>query len=285
MLLAVLLLILISGYSAKRIKEPYDALIQRIVSFDGNNAAKPYDYRHAPKELYTIGTKFEEMSNKINALIKDVYLAQLSRKEMELDAMTNQINPHFLYNVFQLIQTEAVMSDNLVIEGMIQKLSGMMRYTMERKREKVKIAEEIAYAQNYLMFYKERFEQMFTYEIQCDPDILECSTIKFILQPVLENCFKHGLKDVRSGGRISVVIKGVGDEIVFYVWDNGCGMTPEKLQETKKSLSGSITENGIGIVNTNARLRLVYGPSYGIDFESEEGVYTKVTIRIRRERE
>ena len=92
-------------------------------------------------------------------------------------ALTNQINPHFLYNVFQLIQAKAVLSDNLEIEEMIQALSRMMRYTMERKRESVSLKEELEYTDDYLMFYKKRFTQMFTYEISCDPELYDLSLI------------------------------------------------------------------------------------------------------------
>lgn len=282
----VILLIAVSVYNAKKIKKPYDALIESIVSFDGSSAVAQYNYADAPKEIYTIATKFEEMGVKMNTLINDVYLAQLSRKEMELEAMINQINPHFLYNVFQLIQTEAVIADNYAIEDMIQKLSEMMRYTMERGREKVKIADEVVYITHYLEFYKERFENMFTYEIQCeDPEILECSTIKFILQPVVENCFKHGFKNTTSGGKVSVRICGTEKYVYFYIEDNGCGISPEKLLEIQEHLQEDITAKGIGIVNTNSRLRLVYGSSCGITFESRQGEYTKATIHIKREKE
>lgn len=284
-LVVIVLLAMISAYSTRRIKAPYEALIEQIISFDGSSAVVPYDYQDAPKELYTIGTKFQEMSDKMNTLIQDVYLAELSRKEMELEAMSNQIHPHFLYNVFQLIQTEAVLADNQNIEDMIQKLSSMMRYTMERKQTKVSVAEEVEYAENYLMFYKERFENRFTYDIDCEADIRTCRTIKFILQPVIENCFKHGFKNVSSGGKILVTGKAEGEYIVFRIWDNGCGMTAERLLEVRESLSGTISAKGIGIANTNARLRLIYDSSCGISFESQEGSYTEAVIRIKRERE
>lgn len=283
--ITISLLIFISLHNARKIRKPFDALIDRIVSYDGTNGEDPESFESAPKELYIIRTKFEEMAGKINTLISDVYLAELSRKEMELEAMTNQINPHFLYNVFQLIQTEAVMADNRNIEEMIQALSKMMRYTMERKRDRVKIEEELQYIRNYLMFYKERFGSLFTYEIQCGEELLEYKTIKFILQPVVENCFKHGFKDLKAGGRICINVKSRGNDIVFTVWDNGRGIKQQRLAEVREELNGNITENGIGIVNTNSRLKLVYGISYGITLESEEGEFTLVTICIKGQKE
>ena len=278
-------LVWITTYSVNKIKHPYDLLLKRIVSFDGKLIKTDKDvYKDAPGEIYTIAMKFEEMAEKIDKLIQEVYVAQLSQKEMELEAMVNQINPHFLYNVFQLIQTEAVMSDNEAIEEMIQKLSEMLRYTMERKRDKVTIREEVAYIENYLDFYKERFENRFKYKIEYEKDVLEYPTIKFILQPVVENCFKHGFKNITSGGIIEISIWKEGEFICFSVYDNGSGITPEKLNKLQTELK-SDSAAGIGIMNTNNRLKIVYGALCGITFDSEEGKYTNVVIRIRAEGE
>ena len=278
-------LVWITTYSVNKIKRPYDLLLNRIVSFDGKLIKTDKGvYEDAPGEIYTIAMKFEEMAEKIDKLIQEVYVAQLSQKEMELEAMVNQINPHFLYNVFQLIQTEAVMSDNEAIEEMIQKLSEMLRYTMERKRDKVTIREEVAYIENYLDFYKERFENRFKYKIEYEKDVLEYPTIKFILQPVVENCFKHGFKNITSGGIIEISIWKEEEFICFSVYDNGAGITPEKLNKLQTELK-SDSAAGIGIMNTNNRLKIVYGALCGITFDSEEGKYTNVIIRIRAEGE
>ena len=278
-------LVWITTYSVNKIKRPYDLLLNRIVSFDGKLIKTDKGvYEDAPGEIYTIAMKFEEMAEKIDKLIQEVYVAQLSQKEMELEAMVNQINPHFLYNVFQLIQTEAVMSDNEAIEEMIQKLSEMLRYTMERKRDKVTIREEVAYIENYLDFYKERFENRFKYKIEYEKDVLEYPTIKFILQPVVENCFKHGFKNITSGGSIEISIWKEEEFICFSVYDNGAGITPEKLNKLQTELK-SDSAAGIGIMNTNNRLKIVYGALCGITFDSEEGKYTNVVIRIRAEGE
>ena len=278
-------LVWITTYSVNKIKHPYDLLLNRIVSFDGKLIKTDKGvYKDAPGEIYTIAMKFEEMAEKIDKLIQEVYVAQLSQKEMELEAMVNQINPHFLYNVFQLIQTEAVMSDNEAIEEMIQKLSEMLRYTMERKRDKVTIREEVAYIENYLDFYKERFENRFKYKIEYEKDVLEYPTIKFILQPVVENCFKHGFKNITSGGIIEISIWKEEEFICFSVYDNGAGITPEKLNKLQTELKND-SAAGIGIMNTNNRLKIVYGALCGITFDSEEGKYTNVVIRIRAEGE
>lgn len=281
--LVLAVLVLVAWVNAKAIEKPFNALIERIVSYDGSSSMDIRELEHAPRELAVIGNRFEDMADKMNTLINDVYLAELSRKEMELEALINQINPHFIYNVFQLIQTKAVLADNVEIEDMIQKLSGMLRYTMERKRDKVEIWEEVDYISDYLMFYKARFSQMFSYEIICTSDLLKCMTPKFILQPVVENCFKHAFKNQREGGRIRIAITREAGDILFTVWDNGQGMEPEELEALHKKLELDVEESGIGIVNTNARIRLVYGSPYCLCVDSMKGEYTEVKIRIRYE--
>ena len=219
-----------------------------------------------------------QMEKPLESLIK------LKQKEMELEALTNQVNPHFIYNVFQVIQTKAVLSDNREIEDMIQALSQMMRYTMERKRDKVFIRDEVNYIERYLMFYKERFSSLFDYEIEYEPEVLDYKALKFILQPVVENCFKHAFKERKTGGMIKVRIYEKGEEIIFQVWDNGCGISQDKIKLIQDKLDYEDEADGIGIYNSSSRIHLVYGSQYGIQIDSKVDEYTSVTIRIPRER-
>ncbi len=281
--LAFVFLITLTAYNAKVLKKPFDVLINRISSYDGSGAREIVEYGDAPQEVAVIGERFELMADKMNDLIQDVYVAELEKKEAELEALMNQINPHFLYNVFQLIQTKAVLSDNREIEDMIQALSQMMRYTMERKVDKVRISEELAYIQNYLMFYKTRFPKLFEYEIDCPKECENYYIIKFILQPVVENCFKHAFDRQKSGGLLKITIRPAGEDLVLEVYDNGRGMTLERLEEISKRLTNDKYDGGIGVVNTNARIRLCYGDNYGITFKSEIDQFTCVTLRVRIE--
>lgn len=283
-LATIVALIVISTYLMKNIKKPLDELTERIQKFDVRTLPEKSQLSNVPRELSIISHKFDEMAEHTNRLVHEVYVTELAKKEMELEAMVNQINPHFLYNVFQLIQTEAVLADNQTIEEMIQALGNMMRYTMERKREYVTVQEEIRYIQEYLMFYKERFPNLFTYELIFDPELESYEMIKFILQPIVENCFKHGLKEKRTGGIIRIQIQKVDEDLIFQIWDNGRGIPAKRLTEIQERFNGKEVETGIGLINTNSRLRLVYGETYGISFRSEEQKFTEVTVKIKAER-
>lgn len=276
-------LFIIVAYATRILRRPFDLLIDRISSYEGSSSAELIELEKTPREILILRTKFEEMADKINDLINDVYIAQVHTQKMELQALTNQINPHFLYNVLQLIQTKAVLANNREIEEMITSLGSMLRYTMERTREKVSIEDEVIYIKNYLMFYKIRFSNMFTYDVSCDPDILNCKTIKFILQPIVENCMKHGFKDKKENGIIKINIVKQEEDILIIIFDNGWGIEPSSLELLNQSLENGQNGERIGVVNTHSRIKIVYGSKYGITISSKTKEYTKVTILIKNE--
>ena len=284
-LIVVVLLMSLMLQSVVRPLSQLSAYIDRIRLTPPGADAEPLELQGC-EEITRLCSSFNTMLREQARLTRELqqatvnlYEMQLGRKQAELEYLRSQINPHFLYNVFQLIQAKAVLSDNLEIEEMIQALSRMMRYTMERKRESVSLKEELEYTDDYLMFYKKRFTQMFTYEISCDPELYGCRTCKFVLQPVVENCFKHALKN-RTGGVIAIRVWKEEKDILILVRDNGCGMGKEALEALRCRLNGQAEAGGIGIINTNSRLRLTYGEEYGITIDSRESEYTEVTLRI-----
>ena len=257
-------------------------LVERINTYDGTGARSLSEYKGAPTEVAFLGERFEVMADKVNSLIQQVYVADVKKKEAELEALMNQINPHFLYNVFQLMETKAVLADNREIEDMIQALSQMMRYSMEGKRDMVQAWEELSYIENYLMFYHERFPSLFRHEISCPEEIRTQLMPKFILQPIVENCLRHGFERGKEGGLLTITMREEGEDLLFTVADNGVGMEEETLASLRERLSSPNLPGGIGIVNTHERIRLLYGEGYGLSIDSQREVGTTVCLRIRK---
>ena len=278
-LATILLVTVIISRQVHRLARPMNTLVSRISTYNGSGSV-PVDYQDAPAEVALIGEQFEVMADKLNTLIQKVYVAELQEKEARLEALLNQINPHFLYNVMQLIETKAVLSDNREIEDMIQALSQMMRYAMERGRDMVRIQEELTYIEHYLMFYQARFPNLCTCRIDCPEELLPEKMPKFILQPVVENCIRHGFDRVKGGGLIRIRIYRERNDIEFTIADNGSGIDEATLSMIRRRLSSEVAGSSIGIVNTNARIRLIYGEAYGLEIESMEGEGTTVTLRI-----
>lgn len=280
LLATVAVIILLVSQVARRLRGPMDRLIDRIVRYDGTGAIPLEGTGGDYGEILTIRAKFEEMADKIAALIGDVYTAQRLRRDMELEALMNQINPHFLYNVLQTIQGEAVLAGNRSVEDMITALGELLRYTMDRSSEEAALGEELAHLERFLGFYKARFPELFTYRLACPEALRDCVVLKLSLQPIVENCFKHGFRDRKSGGLIEVTVEDDGGRLRICIRDNGRGMDAAALAGLRDELRNTRRATGIGLANTNVRIRLKYGEAYGLSIRSEQGEFTVVELLL-----
>ena len=201
-----------------------------------------------------------------------------------MEVLVNQINPHFLYNTLQVIQTKAVLEDNRELEDMIFSLGRMLRYSMNQQESHVTIGQELKYIQDYIMFYKERFPNLFTYEIHCPKALRKYHTIKFVLQPVVENCFKHAFANRKEGGTIEISVKEEAEGIRFDVTDNGCGIGEDDLCRLLYSLQEEPDiPCHIGLANTHKRIRLAYGSPYGLTITSRIAKGTRISVLIAKD--
>ena len=277
---SICLCILIIRYITHQLQKPVDSVIERISSYDGTGAVAFDDMDNSFREITIIRSKFEEMASKINSLINDVYVAQMHQKDIELEMLVSQINPHFLYNVLQTIHGEAVLHGDRDIEDMLSSLGEILHYTIDHSNEMTTIAQEIQHVNNYLGFYKKRFPQLFEYSLDCPPELMGHEIMKYLLQPVIENSIKHGFKDKKTGGQIRLQVTHQSGKIIFEVYDNGNGIDEVRLKEIRDDMKQALRNSGVGIANTDARIKLKYGPQYGITLESSAGHYTRVSIMI-----
>ncbi len=271
---------LMSGY----INRPVHELLERIQAVEMRDFRNvESDYKNQPGEIVLIRKRFEEMVQQIDELVNKVYLDEIYRKEMEYEQLVNQINPHFLYNVLQLIQSKAVLSENYEINDIVVALSKLLRYAMNNQAKIVTVEEECDYVSNYLLLYEQRYTGKFTYKIRLEGRAAQCRIMKFAIQPIVENCIKHGLR--RQGGGSIRICAGVQEDMLrISVWDNGNGIPQERLENLKRYIrETSEKEESIGLRNVYQRLKLMYDGRAGMEIESEEGKYTKVIILIPAE--
>ena len=163
---------------------------------------------------------------------------------------------------------------------MVHALARLFRISISRGHELIPIAKEIEHAESYLRIQKYRYKNQFTYQFDVDPACLNYYCNKITLQPIIENAINHGLDLLVDVGRIDVRVCRDGEDIVFYVQDNGVGMTREQLQAILQPDSADRT--GIGIKNVNDRLKIYFGKRYGLTITSEPDVGTCVEIRMPR---
>ena len=243
-------------------------------------------------EIALIDSHFNDMVVQLNDLIKESYIRNLEKKEAELKALRFQINPHFLYNTLELINSMASVYDCDEIGMISQKLGQMFRYNItDLDSDFTTLREEIDHIQNYYSIEKIRFEDNVKVVIDVPDELLGYRIPRFILQPLVENAFRYGFGGDKLQGTIRINADIMGEHLYIFVEDDGDGMVQERLEflrsyindeETKmiEYLDDKNTRKGIGLHNVNKRIELCYGDNYGIQLESEKGKGTKVIIRI-----
>ncbi len=227
-------------------------------------------------ELGYLVKAFNNMSDRINTLITDVYQANIDKKEFELKALQAQINPHFLYNSLSAINRLASSGDVSKVDYMVKNLTKFYRMTLSNGRNNISIAEELEQVKAYIDIYNIRKRNFFNVHYVIDEEATKYSTIKIILQPFVENIFEHAIYNRKHPINISIKARKTEGNIVFNIIDDGIGMETDIIE----SILTHETSHGYGIKNVNERIKLQYGDSYGIEIFSRSGIGTNVTITI-----
>ncbi|ACT02359.1 cache domain-containing sensor histidine kinase [Paenibacillus sp. JDR-2] len=240
-------------------------------------------------EIGTLERRFNSMLSRIKELIQTEYKATIEKRTAQVKAMQAQINPHFLHNALQAIGGIALSRNVPEINDHVRAISDLFRYTIRMKSDLVTIADELEHARNYLQIQKLRFQSMIEIRIDADEECLGCRIPKFSLQPIVENCFVHGLEGKMDAWTISIRVEKVLDEIEIDIADNGMGIDEARLAEIRRQLSqpadGQENGEGMGISNVNARIKLLFGDEYGLFISSEWNAGTTVKLLIPAQEE
>ncbi|WP_058306659.1 sensor histidine kinase [Gracilibacillus massiliensis] len=236
-------------------------------------------------EIATLGDSFNQMIVKIKSLLDLSIEEEKKLKAAEFRTMQAQINPHFLYNTLDTIIWLAEAKEHQSVIELTKALSQYSRISLNKGKDWITIADEIAHIESYLYIQKTRYEDILDVSVQIDSNILRYHILKLLLQPVVENAIYHGIKNKRGQGFLRIN-GGIDEEncIRFDVIDNGIGMDEERLQELRDHLlTGEVlpeAKNGFGLINVQQRIQLYYGKDYGLKINSWKGSGTRVTITI-----
>lgn len=280
--LSLVVALLVFFLIARQLRQPWNRLIRRMETATVANY-RPAGIDYGVGEIAELGNRFETMLAQNSDLIERIYVADIKQKNAELQALREQITPHFVYNSLQLIKGEAIFAQNREISQIVSSIANLLRYSMDNRAGPVTVADEIGYIRAYLDIYRRRFLGKFDFEIALPDAMLGCTMQKMLLQPLVENCIKHGLAQTKSGGCIRIEGSRQDGACVFAVQDNGRGICPEDLHRLVQELSAvdAAARDGIGLFNVHQRVVLERGPGYGIiDLQSVEGEYTRVVLRV-----
>ncbi|WHH61123.1 sensor histidine kinase [Petroclostridium sp. X23] len=231
-------------------------------------------------ELGQLSNSFNNMVVKLKDLINKLLEEQKKKSDMEFQILQAQINPHFLYNTLDSIKWLAVIQNINNISDMATALINLLKYNISRTTPSVTLEEEIESVKNYIKIQKYRYGDIFSVKYNVQEETLKCTTLRFILQPIVENAIFHGFESVEGNGIIQISTKIRNGNLIIEVTDNGSGIDDDTLKSITEDANFKKKFSGIGVQNINERIKLYFGKNYGLCFSSELNEGTKVTLTL-----
>lgn len=231
-------------------------------------------------EFFALLTSINRLSLEVQRQNEDLHQAELLRKDIEIEQLRSQINPHFLYNTLELIRSDAIDGRIDQVSSITAAMGKLYRYSI-KGAPIVLLSEELAYAQAYLKIQQERFADRITVLYNISREARAVSVPKMILQPLVENAIVHGIEP--SGGAGTLFIGASVEEgfLTISVRDNGAGIPAEKLEALRRQLAAHDRGSGyVGLTNVSSRLYLQYGDRCAFRISSLPGDGTSISLRI-----
>ena len=305
-IIASILSIIVAVLVSRSVAQPVQSLSTAMKKVEGgelsvrceepSNAMKDYD-------LILLIRQFNSMVSRISTLTDERVERERLLRVAEIKNLQAQISPHFLYNTLNSIKSMAKFAHSPEIVKMVTNLGKLLRESIVSDsgfyNDYNSIEKSLELVRNYYEIEAMRWENKFEFIEEIDPELLSYPIPRLVLQPVVENALVHGLEEKSGKGKL--IIKGYFEQkadnkrdIVFVVQDDGDGIKEEKLKSLQNKLNSEVTEisgkdsgeeelgsNGIALINTHTRLKLLYGEGYGLSIDSEVGKGTTVTIRLK----
>ena len=264
-------------------------LVETIHDIAQGEQGKRIDLTKKDQELLLIAETTNDMLDRLERNIHDIYQLELSQKDANMRALQAQINPHFMYNTLEFLRMYAVMADQNELADIIYEFSSLLRNNISDERETT-LKQEVEFCRKYSYLCMVRYPKSIAYGFKIDPKLKEMRIPKFTLQPLVENYFAHGVDHRRTDNVISIKALKQEGYVEILVVDNGRGMSAEKLAEIQTKLAQRTFEHAvdysgkrqsIGIVNVHERFVLYFGDRYNISVESmeQQGVRYRITIQ------
>lgn len=241
---------------------------------------------HTHDELEDLGNAYNHMLDQLNHYIRKAYDEELQHVKAEYRALQSQINPHFLYNSLESINSLAQIHHQPQISQMICCLADVFRYTTKQTDHLVPLYQELQHVKNYITLQSIPYASgaQAVYRI---PETLQNFAVpKMILQPVVENCFNHAADGSAQPFTITLSAEEVPEGLVLRVQDNGGGIPAARLQELTAQLENARSDRPdsscVGLINVCQRLRFIFQPGSGVELYSREGAGTTVLLKMYR---
>lgn len=231
-------------------------------------------------EIGQLYNSFDNMLQKTHYLVNEVLQSKISQQEYEMKALQAQINPHFLYNSLALIHNKAIIEEQPDISKIANQLSQFYRTTLNKGKSITTVKDELDNVKAYINIQLIMHDYSFDVVYDLDEELNDFNMPNLTCQPLIENAIEHGIDHSLSNDKavLSVSTYLENDLIVIKIMDNGCGMSDEKCCTILTSKS-----DGYGVQNVHHRIQLIYGETYGLEFQSTLNYGTRVKIAIPKQ--
>ena len=280
LIVAFLLVVLCIGIVAMvylGITSPIRSMLDFCKELSRGNLSVRISDKHKD-ELSDLSKSMNHMADTIQHLMEQQKDQEKKKREMELQMLQYQLNPHFLFNTLNSLRFVAAMHKDQIVSDGIQALSSLLQNTLTNKNEYITIKEELENLENYFSILRIRYAGSFEYSFHVEDDeLLTCLVPKLILQPLAENSVMHGSSDDGSVMEIQITLWEENGRIVIELNDDGKG-----FEVTQESLAPHKERRKIGISNVNDRIQLNFGREYGLHIDSHPGEGTTCTLTLPR---
>ncbi len=282
---SLIIVIMATLYISLKLTSPIKELIKSIKKIKLKNMKLDINTK-STDEIGILAQTIKNMVGTIDSLIMKEYRLEIANKDNQLKALQAQINPHFIYNILQSIGALALQNNVPKIYDLTTSLGKMMRYTMNTSEPIVELSKEVDEVKTYLELQKQRFKQKLIYNISIADDIKNLSIPKMILQPLVENYFKHGFEHIEKPGEIWIDINKIHPKLLMItVEDNGKGIAPDRLLFVQQKLNeeksnATRLDQSIGLSNVLSRIQLYFNEHAKMEIANREPNGVKITLQI-----
>ncbi|MBM7604342.1 two-component system sensor histidine kinase YesM [Metabacillus crassostreae] len=274
----VVIALIIVFFISRRITNSLSHLVKQIADASKFDFDK-YVSVTGTYETRRIGEAFNSMLDELHDYLEKLVLYQKQKRNAELAALQQQINPHFLYNTLTSIKFMVQQGSKDEAEEIINSLIALLQNTIGNVSETISVEQEINNLKNYVLINQKRYGDRIKVNYLIGPGCMEYHVPKLILQPFIENSFFHGFNH-KSEGFINVLVWQENNTLICEVMDNGDGMEMSSTSELPKIKSKRQHFTGIGVKNVHERIQLIYGNQYGVTINSTKGEGTRVKITL-----
>ncbi|RAP74764.1 sensor histidine kinase [Paenibacillus montanisoli] len=283
-IISTIIIVAFSYWIFRLIHRPLKRLVTSFRKVEKGDLQVEIHHNYSDEFKYLYG-QFNAMVSQLNKLIGEVYEERIRSQQAELKQLQSQINPHFLYNSFFMLQGLVRMRDAQTAERLIQHLGDYFKFITRTGNETVTLDQEVHHSKAYTEIQTLRFSRQISVEWEELPETLRRLPVpRLILQPIIENAYVHGLEDKVSDGILSIRFEEADGVLVIKVEDNGENISEAGLKDLRYRIqTHDLGKESTGILNVHRRLKLRYGEQYGLSVSrgTAGGVLVEMRLSTR----